>query len=66
MVVRNRGNDQKETGLVGAGTVVAIIFGVMMIFTGVTGKLPKIDLLLLTILISMEIKWRLLFILDMD
>ncbi len=51
---------------IGLMFVTVICLFVTVVFITRTGRVPNLDLVLLTVLLSMEIKWRLLYILDMD
>ena len=61
--MQHREHWANKIGLMFATAICLLIISVFI--TG-TGRLPNLDLVLLTLLLSMEIKWRLLYILDMD
>ena len=63
---RGLGHKSHRSGKIGFWLVIGICTLVLAIFVTSTGRIPNLDLVLLTILLSMEIRWRLLYILDMD
>ena len=66
---RNRKRVQRSgqwMNKIGLMFVAVMYLFVMTVFITSTGRLPNLDLVLLTLLLSTEIKWRLLYLLDMD